>query len=53
MSDSKKGSKNNSKKRKWAGTISQETGDEMLAYLEKSRNEWERINPINKINSIN
>jgi hypothetical protein len=30
------------KKRRWAGSISRETGDKMLNYLEKSRNEWER-----------
>lgn len=29
-------------KRKWAGSISKETANKMLQYIEQSRNEWER-----------
>ena len=28
----------------WAGSISKETADKMLEYLEESRNEWDRDN---------
>ncbi len=30
-------------KRRWAGSISKETGEQMLKHVEQSRNEWERI----------
>ena len=29
-------------KRKWAGSISKETANKMLQYVEQGRNEWER-----------
>ncbi|MCB0578778.1 MAG: hypothetical protein KDD10_05650 [Phaeodactylibacter sp.] len=29
-------------KRKWAGSISKETANKMLQYVDESRNEWER-----------
>ncbi len=29
-------------KQQWAGSISQETAEKMLKYVEESRNEWER-----------
>ncbi len=29
-------------KRRWAGSISQETASKMLKHLEQSRSEWER-----------
>ena len=29
-------------KRQWAGSISKETANKMLQYVDKSRNEWER-----------
>jgi len=31
-------------KRKWSGSLSDETADKMLAYVEKSREEWEERN---------
>ncbi len=30
-------------KRRWAGSISKETGDKLLQHIEQTRNEWERI----------
>ena len=29
-------------KRKWAGSLSKETANKLLQYVEQSRNEWER-----------
>ena len=31
-------------KRKWSGSLSAETADKMLVYVEKSRQEWEERN---------
>lgn len=30
-------------KRKWAGSLSMETGEKMLKHVEQMRNEWEHI----------
>ena len=29
-------------KRKWAGSLSEETAEKLLQHVQKSRNEWER-----------
>jgi hypothetical protein len=34
--------KEKSTKRSWSGSISKNTGEQMLLSVEKSRNEWER-----------